>query len=102
MAVSIGSDRGPGAKNSLVSWLKDGVCSGLRAIGQFEDFSFWTQKGARGPRVGGRGGPNEGVGTEVLHDEKAQAEFPESPGILWVLSDLLDDDFGQIVGASSV
>ena len=54
------------------------------------------------PRVSGRGGPTEGVGTEVLHDETAQVEFPDSPDTLWVLSDFLDDDFGQTVEASSV
>ena len=33
MAVSVGSDRGPGAKNSLVSWLKVGRASGKRRRG---------------------------------------------------------------------
>ena len=45
-------------------------------------------------------GPTEGVGTGVPHDETGQAEFPDSPGTLWVLSDPLDDDFGQTVEAS--
>ena len=47
-----------------------------------------------------RGGSTERVGTEVLHDETVQ--FPDSPDTLWVLSDPLDDDFGQTVEASSV
>ena len=54
------------------------------------------------PRVSDRAGPTEGVGTEVTHDETAKAEFPDSPDTLWVLSDPLDDDFGQTVESSSV
>ena len=49
-----------------------------------------------------RGGPTEGVGTELPHNETALAEIPDSPVTLWVLSDPLDDDFGQTVEASSV
>ena len=57
MAVSVGSDRGPGAKNSFVSWrLLEG--EGHRPW----DVSFWTQKGQRSfPRANDRGGPTTGV-----------------------------------------
>ena len=49
MAVSIGSDRGARANNSIVSLTKDDVCSRLGVIGWCGDVSFWTQRIARGP-----------------------------------------------------
>ena len=54
------------------------------------------------PRVSDRVGLTEGVATQVSHDETAQAGFPDSLDTLWVSSYPLDDDFGQIVEASSV
>ena len=42
--VSIVFDRGPGSKNSLVSWLKDGICLRLRATGQRGDGSFGRRR----------------------------------------------------------
>ena len=54
------------------------------------------------PRVNDRGGQTERAATEVRHDEISQAEFPDSPDTLWVLSDPLDEDFGRTVEASSV